>query len=90
VAVTAVWELAPRTSGKEATKGDRRLHRQKRAARDGLFARERFAAEFDHPTNPGLVRRHWYDSREEAVEALNGPSPWSDTRRAGEPPCWLL
>jgi hypothetical protein len=88
--VSAVWELGPTKAGKARATSDRRLHRQKPSARDGLFAPERWAAEWDCPSKPGLVTRWWFDTKQEAVEALNGPSPWSDTRRAGEPPCWLL
>jgi hypothetical protein len=60
--------------------------------RNTPFARARFAAEWDCPSQPGRVIRHWFDTRDEALEALKGASPWlsRSDRLPTEKPPWLL
>ena len=64
--------------------------RRSRTVRGAPYAIETF--EWPHPTQPGRVCRHWFDTKDEALQALQGRSPWlADLRRfSTDKPVWLL
>jgi hypothetical protein len=88
--VTPSWKIE--SPAKPAAKSpgdfysDRRLHVATKRERGAPFTRTIYTAEWDHPTRPGFVKKHHFDTRDEAIAALHGPSPFDLAQQLPESP----
>ena len=84
--MTPSWQIGssrkcpPADKSRPTSNGDRYTDRRLRTTtvrhRGAPFPRVSYVAEWDHPAKSGLVKRHHFGSREEAIAALHEPSPF--------------
>ena len=75
-------------AGRPSAKTSGRRIRERTTSRgEAPFPRKVYGAEWDHPGRPGVVTRHWFSTRQEALDARQGPTPFAkaDSRLQSTP-----